>query len=329
MIRRQLLIALATTPVLWLTSRARSQMPSSVRRIGILSAGSRESTRYLYAAFDAGLRELGYTEGKNVVLEYRFAEGQFERLPALAKEFADRQPDVLLVQSTPAVAAAKTAITTIPIVMVGVADPVGAGLVSSLARPGANITGITNISADLTGKRLAILKEVRPRLSRVAVIVNPDDPNAQLQMKNLEDAARSLSIQLRPILAPRSPDDLSGVFAAAAKARTDGAIRMVDPLVTSLRKRFVELAASHRLPVIYPFREDAEAGGLLSYGANLPQQFQRAAVFVDKILKGAKPGDLPVEQPTTFELVINMKTASTLGIKFPDSILFRADKIIR
>jgi putative ABC transport system substrate-binding protein len=212
--------------------------------------------------------------------------------------------------------------------MVSIADPVGAGLVSNLARPGGNITGITNITAELAGKRLAILKEIMPRLTRIAVIINPDDPNARLQMTNAEDAARSLGIQLRPVLTLRNADDLPGIFASAAKARTDGAIRMVDPLGALLRKRFVELAATRRLPVIYPFREDTEAGGLISYGTNLPEQYRRAATYVDKIFKGTKAGDLPVEQPTKFELVLNMRTATALGIRFPNSIIVRADKVI-
>jgi putative tryptophan/tyrosine transport system substrate-binding protein len=326
--RRKILFALGTMPVLAALCRAQAQTPSSIRRIGILAAGSRDSTRYQFAAFDAGLRELGYVDGKNIMLEYRFADGKFDRLPSLAAELARRQPNVLLVQSTPAAAAAKAATTQIPIVMVSIADPVGAGLVSNLARPGGNITGITNITAELAGKRLAILKEIMPRLSRVAVIINPDDPNARLQMTNVEDAAKSLGIQLRPVLALRNADDLTGVFAAAVKVRAEAAIRMVDPLGALLRKRFVDLAAKHRLPVIYPFRDDTEAGGMISYGTNLTEQYRRAATYVDKILKGTKAGDLPVEQPTRFELVINGKTANALGLTIPQSLLVSADKVI-
>jgi putative ABC transport system substrate-binding protein len=326
--RRRLLVAVCAVPLLSRLPGVQAQTSSSIRRVGILSAGSRETTRYLYAGFEAGLRELGYIEGKNLMLDYRFADGKFDRLPALAAEFAQRKPDVLLAQSTPSVAAAKAAITEIPVVMVGVADPVGAGLVSNLARPGGNITGFTNISADLAGKRLAILKEIVPRLSRVAVIFNPDDPNARIQMTNVEEAAQLLGIQLSPVLALHKADDLASVFAAAAKARTAAAIRMVDPLVTSLRKGFVDQAAKHKLPVIYPFREDVEAGGLISYGASLVDQFRRAATYVDKILKGTKPGDLPVEQPTKFELVINRKTAHSLGLTIPQSLLVSADRVI-
>ena len=328
MIRRRILIALGTTPLCAWLNRAHAQSASPIKRIGIIGAGSRESTRHQFAAFEVGLRELGYLDGKNVVLEYRFADGKFDRLPSLAAEFVRRQPNVLLVQSTPAVTAAKAATSEIPIVMVSVADPVGAGLVSNLARPGKNITGITNITAELAGKRLSILKEIMPRLSRVAVIINPDDPNARLQMTNAEEAAKSLGIQLRPVLALRNADDLAGVFAAAVKVRTEAAIRMVDPLGALLRKRFVDLAAKYRLPVIYPFGEDTEAGGLISYGTNLPEQYRRAAIYVDKILKGTKPGDLPVEQPTRFELVINGKTANALGLTIPQSLLVSAAKVI-
>ncbi|MEO7726933.1 MAG: ABC transporter substrate-binding protein [Burkholderiales bacterium] len=316
------------TPILAWLEDTHAQSASSARRIGILGAGSRESTRYQFAAFESGLRELGYVNGQNVTFEYRFADGKFDRLPALATELIAHGPDVLLVQSTPAAVAAKRLTTDIPIVMVSIADPVGTGLVSNLARPGGNVTGITNITAELAGKRLEILKEILPRLSSIAVIINPDDPNARLQMKNAEDAARTLGVQLRPVLTLRKADDLPGVFAAAAKARAEGAIRMVDPLGGLLRRKFTDLAATHRLPVIYPFREDAEAGGLISYGTNLPEQYNRAATYVDKILKGAKPGDLPVEQPTNFELVINRKTANALGLTIPQSLLVSAAKVI-
>jgi len=202
------------------------------------------------------------------------------------------------------------------------------GSTFNLARPGGNITGITNIAAELAGKRLELLKEIMPRVSRIAVLLNPDDPVAAVQMRNAEGAARSLGIQLQPIVQVRSAEDLEGAIAASVKGGAGAAIRMVDPLNNSLRKRTVELAAKHRLPIMYPFREDAEAGGLISYGTNLPDQFRRAATFVDKILKGAKPDDLPVEQPTKFELVINMKTAKALGLTIPQPFLMRADKVI-
>ena len=323
--RRRLLAALGTLPV-W--SWLYAQTPARVYRIGILSAADREATRSNFGAFEAGLRELGYVNGRNVAFEYRFAEGKFERLPALAADLVRLRPDALLVHTTPGSLAARQATTGIPIVMVGVADPVGAGLVAALAHPGGNITGITNITAELAGKRLELLKEIIPRTTRIAVLVNPNDPNAPLQMRNAESAARSLGIQLQPVVHVRSAEDLENAFAAAVKGGAGAAIRMVDPLSSSLRKETVSLAAKHRLPVVYAFREDAEAGGLLAYGTNLPEQFRRAATLVSKILKGAKPADIPVEQPTKFELVVNMKTAKTLGLTIPNSILVRADKVI-
>jgi putative ABC transport system substrate-binding protein len=326
--RRKILKAFAALPALPWLNCSHAQPPSTGGRIGIVAAGTRESTRHQFAAFEDGLRELGYVSGKSIALDYAFADGKFERLPALANEAVRRKPNVLLAQSTPAATAAKAATAEIPIVIVSIADPVGAGLVSNLARPGGNVTGITNITAELAGKRLAILKEVLPRLSRLAVIINPDDPNAKVQLANVEEAARSLGIQSRTVLALRKPDDLEGVFAAAVKARAEGAIRMVDPLGAVLRNRFAELATQHRIPVIYPFREDTEAGGLISYGTDLTAQYKRAATYIDKILKGTKAGDLPVEQPTKFELLINRKTANALGLTIPQSLLISADKVI-
>jgi len=309
-------------------SRLHAQAQARVYRVGVLSAGNREASRHLFGAFEAGMRDLKYVAGQNLTLEYRFAEGKFELLPSLAAELVRLKPDALLVHSTPGNLAAKKATTEIPIVMVAVADPVGVGLVASLARPGGNITGITNITAELAGKRVELLKEILPGASRFAVIVNPNDPNAQLQIRSAEGAARALGVQLHPVLEVRSVEDLESAFSAAVKSRAGAAIRMVDPLVASTRKRTVELTIKHRLPVVYAFREDAEAGGLIAYGTNLHDQFRGAAIFVDKILKGAKPADLPVEQPTRFELVINLKTAKALGITIPRTVLLRADRVI-
>jgi putative ABC transport system substrate-binding protein len=212
--------------------------------------------------------------------------------------------------------------------MVLVADPVGAGIVPSLAHPGGNITGITNIQAELAAKRLEILKEIVPIAKRIAVIVNPDNPNAPPQMRSAEVAARKLGIVLGPVLEMRTPDDLEKAFEGAVRARADGAIRMIDALVFMLRKETASLAAKYRLPVIYPSREDVEAGGLVAYGTNIPAQYRQAAGFVDKILRGAKPADLPVEQPTKFDLVINLKTAKALGLTIPPSLLQRADQVV-
>jgi ABC-type uncharacterized transport system substrate-binding protein len=235
---------------------------------------------------------------------------------------------VLLVQSTPANLAAKAATGSVPIVMVGVADPVGAGLIPNLARPGGNITGITNIGAELAGKRLEILKELIPSLSKAAVMINPGDPNAHLQMASAEAAARNLSVRLDPVLEIRSANDLQGAFAAAASAGAGAALRMIDPLESALRRPTAALAIEHRLPIMFPFREAVELGGLVSYGANLLDQFRQAATLVHKIFNGAKPADLPVEQPSRFELVINLKTAKALGIEVPLFFQQRADEVI-
>jgi putative ABC transport system substrate-binding protein len=274
------------------------------------------------------MHALGYVEGRNWVLDERYAEGKVERLTPLAQELIHRHPDVLLVATIPGNVAAKAATSTIPIVMVLVADPVGAGIVPSLARPGGNITGFTNIVAELAGKRLELLKEIVPTTSRVAIIVNPDNPNAPPQMRSAEAAARTLGIKLGPVLAVRSPSDLEKAFEGAVHAHADGALRMIDALVFVLRKETTALAIKHRLPVVYPSREDVEAGGLIAYGTNIPEQFRQAATFVNRILRDAKPADLPVEQPTKFELVINVTTAKALGLTIPPSLLLRADQVI-
>ena len=301
-----------------------AQQPAKRHRIGYLSGGTEASRLPMLAAFRRGMRELGYVEGQNFIIEARFAEGKFERLPALARELLGLDPDVLLVSTTPANLAAKAAISTMPIVMVAVADPLGVGLIASLARPGGNITGITNIGAELAGKRLEILKEIVPAASKVAVLINPDDPIAPLQMRSAEAAARNLAVQLEPVLAIRSGNDLKSAFEAAARVRAAAAMRMIDPIESALRKQTVALAAEHRLPIIFPTRDDV--GGLVSYGTNLPDQYRQAATYVHKILNGAKPADLPVEQPTKFELVINLKTAKALGLTLSATLLARATK---
>jgi putative ABC transport system substrate-binding protein len=305
-----------------------AQPGGRVYRVGYLTGGSRSASAFLVASFGQGMHELGHVEGRNWVLEARFAEGKFERLSSLARELIRLNSDVLFVSTTPGALAAKAATATTPIVFVAVADPVGVGLVPNLARPGGNITGITHIVAELTGKRLELLKEIVPTASRIAVLVNPDDPNAPSQMRNADVAAQTLRLQLHPVLTVRGVGDLEGAFEAAVRSGAAAALRMVDPIAGILRVRTVELAAKHRLPVMYAFREDVQAGGLMAYGTSAPAQFRQAAVFVDKILKGAKPGDLPIEQPTKFELLINLKTAKALGLTIPPSLLQRADQVI-
>jgi putative ABC transport system substrate-binding protein len=274
------------------------------------------------------MRSRGYVEGQNLVLDERYADGKFDRLPVLVQELIQLKPDVLLVATTPGNLAAKAATATVPIVFVLVADPVGAGIVASLARQGGNITGVTNIVAELGGKRLEIMKEFVPKATRIGVMVNPNDQNTPLQMRYAEEGARRLGIKLEPVLEVRTPDDLERAFESAAKARVPAVLRMIDPLVFMLRKQTAALSVKYRVPMIYPAREDVENGGLVAYGANAPEQFRQAAVMVDKILRGAKPADLPVEQPTKFDLVINAKTARALNLPIPPPLVLRGAEIV-
>jgi putative tryptophan/tyrosine transport system substrate-binding protein len=307
----------------------RAQQAAKTYRMGYLSGGTELGDRERLAGFVRGMRALGYTEGQNLVIASRYADGRFERLPTLVRELLSLNPEVIVVVTTPGNLAAKAATATVPIVMVGVADPLGVGLIQSLARPGGNITGITNIVAELTGKRLDILKQIVPMASKVAVLINPDDPNAPFQMRYAEAAARNLAIELQPVLEIRGANDLEGVFEAAARARVDAALRMVDPLESVLSKQTAVLALKHRLPVVYPFRPSVENGGLVSYGTDLTDQFRQAGTLVHKILGGAKPADLPVEQPIKFELAINLKTAKALGLTIPETLLATADELIQ
>jgi putative ABC transport system substrate-binding protein len=307
---------------------AEAQGPDRVWRIGFLDGGQMLARRPMFDVFRQRMAELGYIEGRNVVYEARAAEGKFDSLPKLVSELLGINPDALLVGTTPAGLAAKAATSAVPIIIVAVADPVGVGLVDNLARPGGNITGITNIVAELTGKRLEILKALVPGASRIAVLANPGDPVAAVQLKAAEIAASELGIELRPVVHVRAAEELNRAFVQAVAEHADAAIRLVDPLSTALAKPTAQAAAEHRLPVIYPFRENVVAGGLASYGTDLPSQFGQAATLMDKVLQGAKPADLPVQQPTRFELVINLKTAKALGITVPQSLLARADEVI-
>ena len=305
-----------------------AQRAGSVYRLGYLGGQSESAAVSFLAAFRQGMHKLGYVEGQNLMLVARFAEGKFDRFPALAQELVRLNPDVLFVATSVGARAAKAATATIPIVFVEVGDPVGVGLVPNLARPGGNITGITDMMVELTGKRLEILKEMVPTASRIAVLVNPDAPIAAAQIRNAEAAARTLGVELHPVLTVRDAGTLRGAFEAAVRSRASAALRMVDFTAPTLRVETAKLAVKHRLPVIYPFREDVDAGGLVAYGPSRLAQYQQAATFVQKILLGAKPGDLPVEQPTRFELLINMKTAKALGLTISSSLLLRADQVI-
>ena len=278
-------------------------------------------------SFQREFGKLGYVEGKNIVFEYRYAEGKLDRLPALADELVRLKVDVLLTPTTPGTLAAKNATSTIPIVFLDVTDPVGVGLVDSLARPGGNITGLTDIAAVLAGKRLELLKETIPKLSRVAVLWNPKSPGAEQSWKESQLAARELGLQLHS-MEVSSADKYESAFKEAIKARSDALAWLLSPF-SSNQKETVELPKKYRLPAIYSRRAVVENGGLMSYGPDRDEPFRRAAVFVDKILKGTKPADIPVEQPTKFELAINLKTAKALGLTIPPVVMMRATKVIK
>jgi putative ABC transport system substrate-binding protein len=307
---------------------AEAQSAERVWRIGYLGGGSRKPLVPLVEALESGLRELGYVEGRNVVFEHRFADGRLERMPDLAAEMVRIQLDVI-VASNPQVVAVKQATTTIPIVMVSVPDPVDRGLIASLARPGGNITGLSlTATTEHWGKRLQLLREISPRASRVAALWAPSVPGRAADLQRTEEAARQLRLTLLPVPV-RDADDIENSLGVMAKARAEALIVVgADSFTLNGRHVITARAARLRLPAIYPLREFVEAGGLLSYDASLREQFRRAATYVDKILKGAKPGDLPVEQPTKFELVINLKTAKALGLTIPPSLLARADQVI-
>jgi putative tryptophan/tyrosine transport system substrate-binding protein len=305
-----------------------AQQPGKVPRIGILPPGPISERVHLWEAFRQGLRELGYVEGQNIILVFPSGEVKPERLPHLAAELVNLKVDVIVAAAVVAVQAAKEATKTIPIVMPVASDAVETGLVASLARPGGNITGLTLISSQLSGKRLELLKEVVPRLSRLAVPSNPTTAAVPPQMRETEVAARALGVQLQP-LEVRGPDDFERVFQAATKERAGALITLDDAFVFTQRTRIVKLAAKSGLPAIYGLREFVDAGGLMSYAANTSDMYRRAAAFVDKILKGAKPADLPVEQPTKFEFVINLKAAKQIGLTIPPNVLARADKVIK
>jgi putative ABC transport system substrate-binding protein len=297
-----------------------------VYRVCFLALTPGEDTTLMKPLLDR-LHELGYGEGKNMAFEYRSAEGRPERLPQLAIDLVRGRPDVLITGfGTLAAQAAKAATMTIPIVFTAVGDPVGAGLVASLGRPGGNVTGLSGLT-EIGGKHLQLLQEVSPGKQVVAVLVNPDTPFTRLALKEIKTAAQANRIRLE-ILEARTADEVLRVFPAAIPAGAGGLLVLGDPLMYSLRREIADLSAKFRLPAVSPFREWAEAGGLMSYGADRRQVYRRAAEYVDRILKGAKPADLPVEQPTKFELVINMKTAKALGLTIPQSLLVRADQVI-
>jgi len=307
---------------------AGAQQAKKVPRIGFLGGESSSFYAVRIDAFRQGLNELGYIEGKNIVIEYRYAGGKLDRLPALAKELVGAKPDVIVAATTPSVLAAKQATNTIPIVFVSIADPVASGLVASLARPGENITGLTVLVPELSGKRLELLKEAIPSVIRVAALWNPANPAQELVWKEIQAAAQELRLQLQS-LEVRSANDFDIAFEAVLRERTQALIPSPEPLINTQLKRIVEFAAKNRLPAMYGGPEVVDAGGLMSYAPNYTDHYRRTATYVDKILKGTKPADLPVEQPTKFEFVINLKTAKQIGLTIPPNVLARADRVIR
>jgi len=328
---RRIVVCLLPTVLLLTFSLAQAQQPKKVQRIGYLSAQdpTRESTRA--ETIRLILRERGYVEGQNIAIEYRYAEGKVDRLPGLAAELVRLKVDLIVVAGGDAlIRAAKNATKTIPIVLTGSgADPVEAGFIESLARPGGNVTGITNLSRELGGKRLELLKEVVAKLARVAVLNDPAATGSALELKeDLPVAAGALGLTIQP-WEVRVADDFEKVFAALNKQRPDGLYVLGGTLMGRNRKRIADFALKSRLPSVYQSREAVDAGGLMSYGADEVDSYKRVAYYVDKILKGAKPADLPVEQPTKFELVINLKTAKQIGLTIPQSLLYRADKVIK
>jgi putative ABC transport system substrate-binding protein len=315
--------------ILLLSRAAEAQQPTKVYRIGRLSPGPPMASRALEEAFRQRLRDLGYIEGQNLVIESRYAEGSLERLHGLAEELVRLKVEVIVAGGTSATRAAQHATRTIPIVMAGTFDPLGQGLVTSLAHPGGNITGLSFLSAELPGKRLEILKETIPQSARIAVLAHPATPSYASHLHNLTVAARALGLHLHVVEVHRA-DELDSAFTAMIQAGADALLVLSDPLLMdSLRGRVTDLAATHRLPAMYDWRMYVEAGGLMAYGPSLSDTQRRAATYVDKLLKGANPADLPVEQPTKFDLIINLKTATALGLTIPPSMLFQADEVIR
>jgi putative ABC transport system substrate-binding protein len=324
--RRKLVIALGagalTAPIASL-----AQQPKKVPRVGYLTGDSPSADLPRREGFVQGLLELGYVEGQNIVVEYRTADGKSDRLPKLAAELASLKVDVVFAFTFGAVDAVKKAMPAVPVVSV-TPDPVGAGLVASLARPGGMVTGFSTLAGEeMVGKLMELLKEAVPKINRLAILANPTNPFSSLALKQTQKWARDLKLTIQ-LFSASTPDQIEKAFAAASKESVDGLVVVPDAMLLAQRSRLAELAAKHRLPAIYGIWDHAEVGGLMAYAASRPEIFRRAAMYVDKILKGAKPGDLPVEQPTTFELVVNMKTAKALGIKIPQSILVQATKVI-
>jgi putative ABC transport system substrate-binding protein len=319
---------LMATIFLATVSLAEAEQAGKIPRIGYLAFGSLSTLPVRIEAFRQGLRELGYVEGKNIFIEWRSAEGNADRLPSLAAELVRLKVDIIVTNGPYSTRAAKAATVTIPIVMIQVGDPVGDGIVASLARPGGNITGLSSVAPELSGKRLELLKEIVPRLSRVAVFGSSTNPNTAGALREVDLAAGALKVKLQ-YLDVLSPTEIESAFRAAVKARAEAVLSLGGMLFNSQRTQVVELAVKSRLPAIYPSQATVEAGGLMSYGVTNLDLDRRVATYVDKILKGTKPADLPVEQPTKFEFIINLKAAKQIGLTIPPNVLERADRVIR
>lgn len=326
--RRKLFIALGAS-ALAMPARLFAQKPAKVWRIGFLSQRHLEFTDadYYVGPFTQGLRELGYVEGKNLIIEWRSAEGNSERLPGLAADLVRLKVDVLATAGTPAARAAQKASGTIPLVMITVGNPIGDGLAQSMARPGGNSTGLTNLTTDLGPKLLEMLLAMVPKLSCVAVLVNPTNSSITMLLKHVQLAAQKVGVKIVAVEAA-TPPEIVNAFAGAVRQKAGAMIVSQEALFQQQKAQIIELAAKHRLASVGGYSEYVEAGGLMSYGQNIRENFQRAATYVDKILKGASPGDIPMEQPTKFELFINRKTAKTLGLAIPRSLLISADKVV-
>jgi putative ABC transport system substrate-binding protein len=327
-IRRKLLVALGAS-ALAAPLASFAQQQGKVWRVGFLTPRSRPDTldSGIFGAFRRGMRELGYVEGKSLMIEWRFADGTSERLSGLAAELVKLKVDVIVGAGPAATSAAQKATATIPTVMGSVGDPVGSGFVKSLAHPGGNITGISNLNVDVSPKLLEMLLSMVPKLSRVTVLINPDNPTNVMILKSVQAVAQERNVKILPALA-RTPQEIENAFAVMTQQNAGTVIVGRDAIFNQQARQIAQLAAKHRLPSIAAIREYAEAGGLMSYGANNADLYRRAATYVDKIFKGAKPADLPVEQPTTFELIINRRTAKALGLTVPQELLLRADKVI-
>jgi len=325
--RREFITLLGGAAVCWPLA-ARAQQPAAkVPRIGFLGNSTAELEANLVGSFRDGLRALGYEEGRNIVIEYRWAEGKYERFPALIAELVASNVDVIVTAGTPASLAVKTATTSIPLVMIAVGEPVATGLVASLARPGGNITGVTSMSAEIEGKRLELLREVAPNISHIAVLWNAGSPIQVIQERETRAAAQVLGMKMLS-LGVRTLEEIEDAFAAIMRERPGALLVLADRLFLHHRTLIMEFATQHRLPGVHAYRELVEVGGLMSYGPSYADMHRRAATYVDRILKGEKPADLPVERPVKFELVVNLKAAKALGLEVPPTLLARADEVI-